>query len=106
MAYTVAQRTREIGIRISLGAQQSDVLKLILGSALKLALIGIGIGVVVTLAFTHLMASMLFEVTPSDPATLTFVSVAILLIALLASYLPAVKASKVNPMIALRSEES
>jgi putative ABC transport system permease protein len=105
MAYTVAQRTREIGIRISLGAQQSDVLKLILASGFKLALIGVGIGIGGALAFTQFMSSMLFEVTSFDPATLVMVSVVILALALLASYLPALKATKVNPVIALRSEE-
>jgi putative ABC transport system permease protein len=105
MAYTVAQRTREIGIRIALGAQPIDVLKLIIGSGFRLALIGVGIGLGVALVFTHLMTSMLFEVTPFDPATLAFVSVAILVVAMLASYLPAVKATKVDPIIALRSEE-
>ena len=104
MAYTVAQRTHEIGIRISLGAQQSDVLKLFLGRGLKLALIGVVTGIGGALAFTRLMSSMLFGITAFDPATLVIVSIGILGVALLASYLPAVRATRVDPMVALRNE--
>lgn len=104
MAYTVAQRTHEIGIRISLGAQQSDVLKLILGTGLKLALIGVVIGIGGALAFTRLMSSMLFGITTFDPAIIGIVSTGILGVALLASYLPAVRATRVDPIVALRNE--
>lgn len=104
MAYTVAQRTHEIGIRISLGANQSDVLRLILGTGLKLALIGVVIGIGVALVLTRLMSSMLFGITAFDPATLVIVSTGIVVVALLASYVPAVNATRLDPIVALRNE--
>jgi predicted permease len=104
ISYLVAQRTNEIGIRMALGAQRSDVLKLIVGHGARMALIGIAIGVVAALALTRLMSTMLFGVTSHDP--LTFVSVAALLIsvALFACYLPARRATRVDPVVALRYE--
>ena len=104
MAYSVAQRTQEIGVRMALGAQQLHVLKMIFGQSLLMLLIGTVIGLAGAFALTRLMSSLLFEVTATDP--LTYVSVVGLLtvVALLACYIPARRAAKVDPLIALRYE--
>jgi predicted permease len=104
LAYTVMQRRREIGIRMALGAERADVLALIVGQGFKLTLIGTGIGIIASLASTRFLASLLYGIKPTDP--LTFVSVPLLLIvlALLACFLPARRATKVDPMVALRYE--
>lgn len=104
MNYSVMLRRRELGIRIALGARHTDVLRLVLGQGLALTLVGVGVGLVVSYGLTRLMASLLYGVTATD--SLTFLTVAGVLIAvgLLASYLPARRAAKVDPMIALRSE--
>ena len=104
MSYSVAQRTNEIGIRMALGAQTGDVLSLVVGQGLKLVLVGLTIGLASAFGLTHLVASLLFGVTAKDP--LTFVAVAVLLglVALLACYLPARRAARVDPMEALRCE--
>ena len=104
LSYAVAQRTQEIGIRMALGAEVRDVLKLILKQGMKLAFIGEVIGFVSAFALARILRSLLFGVTPTD--TMTFVAVACVLtaIALLACYLPARRATKVDPLVALRYE--
>ncbi|HKW34174.1 MAG TPA: ABC transporter permease [Candidatus Acidoferrum sp.] len=104
MHYSVAQRTQEIGIRGALGAKPRDVLRLVLSQALRLGLIGIAIGVCVGLALTRLMASLLFGIRPTDFVTFTAVAGLLGLVSLLASYIPARRAMKVDPMVALRYE--
>ena len=103
-AYYVTQRTQEIGIRIALGAQMSDVLKLILRSGMALALTGIGLGIAGAFALTRLMTSLLFGVKPTDMVTFITVSLCLLVTALIACYLPARRATKVDPLVALRYE--
>jgi putative ABC transport system permease protein len=103
-AYQVTQRTQEIGIRMALGAQMRDVVKLILQGGMILALFGIGLGVVGALALTRLIRSFLFGVQPTDLTTFVIVSVCLLVTALLACYLPARRATKVDPLVALRYE--
>jgi putative ABC transport system permease protein len=104
MSNTVAQRTHEIGVRMALGAGQRNVLRLVLGNGMRLTLLGIALGAIGAFALTRLMKSFLFHVTPTDPAT--FVEVALFLfgVALLASYIPARRATRVDPVIALRYE--
>ncbi|MGB7283598.1 MAG: FtsX-like permease family protein [Candidatus Acidiferrum sp.] len=104
LAYVVAQQTHEIGIRMSLGAKPRDVLGLILGRGARLAGMGAGFGLAAALVLTRLMKGLLYGVSAMDP--LTFVCVVILLVAagLLASYIPARRATKVDPMVALRYE--
>jgi putative ABC transport system permease protein len=104
MAYFVSQRTREIGIRIALGAQWRDVLKLILKNGMLLVTIGLLIGLAGALALTRLMTTLLFEVSPTDPVTFGAVALSVILAALLACYVPARRATKVDPLIALRHE--
>jgi ABC-type antimicrobial peptide transport system permease subunit len=98
------RRTQEIGIRMSLGAERSDVLRLILGEGARLALSGVVIGIAVSLAVTRLMSSRLFGVSATDPLTLAGVAVLLSAVALFASYIPARRAMRVDPMVALRYE--
>ncbi len=104
MAYAVTQRTREIGIRLALGAEPRDVLSLVLRTAARLAGLGAVIGVAVALALTRLMATQLYGVQPSDPTTFVTVSLFLTGVVLVASYIPARRATKVDPVVALRYE--
>jgi putative ABC transport system permease protein len=104
MSYSVAQRTREIGIRIALGAQRSDVLKLTVGQGLRLVVIGVVIGLAAAFVLTRLMSSLLFGVSATDPATFVVISLVLISVSILASCIPALRATKVDPMFALRYE--
>ena len=104
ISYLVGQRTHEIGVRMALGAQRRDVLRLILGQGAKMALIGVAIGVAAGLALTRLMSKMLFGVSAHDPLTFVGVAILLILVALIACYIPARRAMRTDPMIALRYE--
>jgi putative ABC transport system permease protein len=104
MAYTVAQRTREIGIRIALGASRSDVSRMILGRGFVITGLGLLIGIAGALGLTRFLSSLLYQVKPVDPITFAAVPVFLGAISLLASYIPAWRAARVDPMVALRYE--
>jgi len=104
MAYTVEQRTREFGVRMALGAQPSDVLSLVLRQGILTIAIGVAAGIFGAIALTRLMASMLYHTSATDPITFAGVALLLTFIALLASYLPARRATRVDPVIALRYE--
>ena len=104
LSYVVAQRTREIGIRIALGAQRSTVLRLMLGEGMRMAVVGVAIGVALALALTRLMASQLYAISATDPLTFTGVAIILVGVALFACYIPARRAMRVDPMVALRYE--
>ncbi|HEY6271842.1 MAG TPA: ABC transporter permease [Terriglobales bacterium] len=104
ISYLVSQRTREIGVRMALGAQRADVMRLVLGSGIKMALFGVAIGIAAALGLTRLLTNQLFGVTAHDPLTFCAVAVLLVLVALLACYLPALRAVGTDPMVALRHE--
>ena len=104
MSFTVAQGTREIGIRTALGAQRRDLLWMVLRRGLKLTLIGITLGMAGAFGLTRLLSNLLFGVSATDPLTFAVVAALLVIVALLASYLPARRATKVDPLIALRYE--
>jgi predicted permease len=104
VSYAVTQQTREIGVRLALGAQLRDVMRLILGQGAKLSLIGVGIGVAAALLLTRLMATLLFGVSGTDPLTFGAVALILFSVAMLACYIPARRAMRVDPMVALRHE--
>jgi putative ABC transport system permease protein len=104
MAYTVTQRTHEIGIRVALGAQRRDVLKLVVGQGMILVLVGIVIGLSASFALTRFMKSVLFGVSPTDPVTFIVIPLLFVSVAVMACYFPSRRATKVDPMVALRYE--
>ncbi len=104
LSYSISQRTHEIGVRVALGAQRSDIFKLVIGQGVMLTLIGVAIGLTAALVLTRLMSSLLYDVSSADPATFTIVSLLLIGGSLLACYLPARRATKVDPIVALRVE--
>jgi ABC-type antimicrobial peptide transport system permease subunit len=104
ISYLVERRTQELGIRIALGAQSWSVLRLVLRDGLKMALAGVGVGLVAALGLTRLLSKMVYGVSTTDPATFISISCGLIIIAVLACYLPARRATKVDPLIALRYE--
>jgi predicted permease len=104
VAYTVSQRTREIGIRVALGARRRDVLGLVMGQGLRMALLGVALGVGGALGLTRVLERLLYGIKPADPLTFATVTLVLVAAALLACWLPARRAARVDPMVALRSE--
>jgi predicted permease len=104
MSYVVTQRTQEIGLRLALGAQRGDVMKLVVGKAMKLALLGVLLGLLGAAALTRMLTNLLFDVSPTDKATFAVIALLLTVVALLACWIPARRATKVDPMIALRHE--
>ena len=104
VSYSASQRTQEFGIRVALGARAADVTRMVLREAVVLAGIALAIGLAGAFALTRLLQSLLFEVTPTDPATLGGVSAAVLIVAAISTVAPARRAARVDPMVALRHE--
>jgi ABC-type antimicrobial peptide transport system permease subunit len=104
LAYEVSRGTREIGIRMALGAQASSVLRRVIGRGIVLALIGAAIGIATSVGVTRYLGSMLYGVQPSDPVTLAAVSAILMAVAVAACYVPARRATRVDPLVALRHE--
>jgi putative ABC transport system permease protein len=104
VAYTVNLRTQEIGLRMAIGAQRGDVLQLVVGGGMKLALAGVAIGILGALALARLLTTMVYEVTPFDPTSYAATALVLTAVAALACYVPARRATRVDPIVALRTE--
>jgi ABC-type antimicrobial peptide transport system permease subunit len=104
VAYSVSRRTREFGVRIALGATSGNVLRMVLGQGMRTIVIGVAIGIAGSFALTKTVSSLLFGVTATDPITFVGVTLLLIAVALVACYIPARRATKVDPMEALRSE--
>jgi len=104
ISHSVSRRTHEIGIRMALGAQPRDVLAMVIRQGVSLALAGMAIGFAAALALTRVMTGLLFNVKPTDPATFALIALLLVIVALIACYIPARRATKVDPLIALKSE--
>jgi ABC-type antimicrobial peptide transport system permease subunit len=104
MTYTFSQRTQEIGIRMALGAQRADILRLAISEGMLLVAVGLGTGILGALVLTRYLRTMLFAVTPTDPLTFTAISTILASVALLACFIPAQRATEVDPLVALRND--
>jgi putative ABC transport system permease protein len=104
ISYAVSQRTHEIGVRMALGAQAKDVLKMVIWRGMRLTMIGVAIGLAAAIALTRVMKSLLFNVSATDPATFALIALLLIAVALIASYIPARRATKVDPLQSIRSE--
>jgi putative ABC transport system permease protein len=104
ISYAVSRRTHEIGIRMALGAEPRDVLRMVVAQGMRLTLIGVALGVAAALGLTRVIQSLLFNVSATDPATFALIALALVVVALIASYIPARRATKVDPMVALRHD--
>jgi putative ABC transport system permease protein len=104
MSFTVTQRSKELGVRLALGAGTEDVLRLVLTQGMQLVLFGVGIGLVAALALSRVLRSMLFNVSATDPLTFVLISLLLVVVTLLATWLPARRATRVDPVVVLRQE--
>jgi len=104
ISYVVSERTNEIGIRLALGANRGKILQMILRQGLELAIVGAAAGLVCALVVSHLMAGLLYGVTPTDPLTFLGVTLVLTVVALAACYIPAIRAMRIDPLVALRYE--